>query len=168
MRAQSSRPWRSGIRYHPGSCADGRQSGLQGPMRPHCRIADCQPPLPPCLAADQLAISRIVRPIAHRPLPKLARPGRPTALANLRLGRDCHGNAKAAEQFSQQTTAALRILSSQAGAQRIQQRRTSHFGKWRTAPGCKTVRSRPRWSALRWAGVFGPVVPVGRAIASFS
>ena len=29
-------------------------------------------------------------------------------------------------------------------------------------------RSRPRWSALRWAGVFGPVVPVGRAIASFS
>ena len=74
MRAQSSRPWRSGTLYHPGRCADGRQSGLQGPMRPHCRIADCQPPLPPCLAADQLAISRIVRPIAHRPLPKLADP----------------------------------------------------------------------------------------------
>ena len=64
---------------------------------------------------------------------------RPTAPANLRLWRDCHVNAKAAEQFSQQMTAALRVLTSQACTQRFQQRRTSHFGKWRIAPGCKSV-----------------------------
>ena len=56
-----------------------------------------------------------------------------------RRWRGCHANPRAAAQFHQQAAGALGIPASQAGRQRIQQRRRGYLGEWLITPRCKTV-----------------------------
>ena len=93
------------------------------------------------LYADRCPAGTIVGQPRHGPalLANANACSRPIAAISLRRLGDCHDNLSAAAQFYQQAAGALWIRAGQAGAQRIQQSRSSRPGEWCITPRCKTV-----------------------------